>query len=882
MNIVHLNTHDTGRWLGCYGFGVATPRIDALAREGVLFRNARSAAPTCSASRSALLTGLWPHQPGNGMLGLAHVGDWRLGDPSRHLAATLRAAGFDTALAGFQHEAAWAAEAPDGPRSLGYDHLLNHPHLERGHDDATTDEAAVAFLSHPARGDKPFLLSVGYIETHRTTPSQNLFAPPDRLPEHGLPADPDAPRPDADRLTAPGGLPDAPAIRRDWAAFRDGAAVLDARVGRVLDAIDAAGLRDTTLVILTTDHGPAFPEMKGSCREAGLGVALLMRGPGLPAGRIAEPMVSHLDVRPTLAALLGHEPADDWTGTSLLLMVRGEAGEAIDAVHPHLFGAHNDHATTSDPQRSVRDARFHLIHRFDRAGGPPRSAAWHCDGGRSKAFYERAGHEPPAAEFQLYDLWLDPHERRNLAEDPTHGGVKHRLAGELGDWMRHTADPLASGGLPGPADALPGRLTARGVPAAGRRFAGPSVTVPPGARGGSVHLTKNPVEVGRVRKTAPQGHLLHRHGRGAQQLLGPLDPQAQQLLLRALADRPHEAAVQRAPRHAQPVGQAAHAAEAHEVPAHERDRLGHQVVLHGGDVGALPGVHPRRADADAIGHVAVAVEQPVQGFGPPVADGLHRVLHARQRRVGQLAIEVHVVHPQHRQIVGDHPAQLPARPQHRECHRVLGHEQAGVPRQTGHPGPDRRRRQRLALPARLGVGHRDEAAGVARFRERRGEAAVPLQRPVRAHAGADEAAEATLQQVQRGQPADLLVVDLHEGRAGVGLLHRPHAGHATRDRERLLRAQEHAVGAEGLDLRGVALRLEQGDPPLAAPLPGEAPDPHQPLAAQRRQRLVADHNRHPLPLAGLALVRRHAPPYGAAAPPAGPAPTPNATSMRQT
>ena len=70
-NIVYVHSHDSGRYLRPYGHNVPTPNLARLARQGTLFRNMHTAAPTCSPSRAALLTGQSPHQ--SGMLGLAHL-----------------------------------------------------------------------------------------------------------------------------------------------------------------------------------------------------------------------------------------------------------------------------------------------------------------------------------------------------------------------------------------------------------------------------------------------------------------------------------------------------------------------------------------------------------------------------------------------------------------------------------------------------------------------------------------------------------------------------------------------------------------------------------------------------------------------------------------
>src|SRR5918995_2282338 len=71
-NVLYVHSHDTGRWLGPYGHAVRTPNIQRLAEEGVIFRKAFCAAPTCSGSRACLLTGQYAHS--NGMVGLAHRG----------------------------------------------------------------------------------------------------------------------------------------------------------------------------------------------------------------------------------------------------------------------------------------------------------------------------------------------------------------------------------------------------------------------------------------------------------------------------------------------------------------------------------------------------------------------------------------------------------------------------------------------------------------------------------------------------------------------------------------------------------------------------------------------------------------------------------------
>jgi N-sulfoglucosamine sulfohydrolase len=426
-NIIYLHSHDTGRWLSPYGFAVATPNLRRLAEQGVLFRNAHCAAPVCSASRAALLTGQSPHRAG--MLGLAHRG-FRLENPDRLMTHALRRAGYITAIAGLQHVLPY--DDPDWPGLLGYDQLLNHPHggypqLE------SVDSAAVDFLKSPPSA--PFFLDVGFFETHRH--GNALFQ-----------ANAAGPAGDPRFVQPPAPLPDRPAVRADVADFADSAALLDGRIGRVLDALDASpGMAERTLVICTTDHGPAFPGMKCTLSDAGTGVMLIVRGPGGFAGGLAiDAMVSHLDIFPAIRDLAGLD-ASGLEGQSLLPLVRRETTE----IHDELFGEMTFHVVY-EPQRSVRTQRWKYIRRFD----DRRSAvAPNVDDGLTKSDLLANGwHRRPRPAEMLFDLILDPTESNNLVTDPAAESALTEMRRRLDEWMRQTADPLLRGPVPLPPKAV--------------------------------------------------------------------------------------------------------------------------------------------------------------------------------------------------------------------------------------------------------------------------------------------------------------------------------------------------------------------------------------------------------------------------------------------
>lgn len=403
-NLVYIHTHDTGRFVSPYGYRVPTPRIEALAQEGVLFRTAFSAAPVCSPSRAALLHGNWPHE--NGMIGLAHRGS-TLKDKSQHLANVLTDAGWTSVLVGVQHVAR-AAEVP----SLGYGEVPPVRSL------AAADVAPVAvdWLRNRDR-NKPFFLSVGFNETHRPYP---------------VPDDRDDPR----YIAPPTGFPDTAAIREDFAGFHTMARDADDAVGAVLDALAETGAADDTLVVFTTDHGLPWPNAKCTVTDAGTGVALVVRGPGgFSGGKVVDAMVSHLDIIPTFLDL-GGLPSLPWLrGQSLLPLVQGRTNR----LHDELFAEVTCHAA-SEPVRSIRTERWRYIRRFD--GADLRVLANVDEGAAKRLFLEHGWRDWVPDREELFDIVLDPLERVNLAADPRHDAVRTELAARLERWMQETGDPL--------------------------------------------------------------------------------------------------------------------------------------------------------------------------------------------------------------------------------------------------------------------------------------------------------------------------------------------------------------------------------------------------------------------------------------------------------
>jgi arylsulfatase A-like enzyme len=408
-NIIYIHTHDMGRYNSAYGHAIPTPHLRKFAEQGTLFRQAFCCGPTCSPSRTGLLTGMTPHQAG--MLGLAHRG-FKLVHPEHHLAAFLRRGNFETALSGVQHEFG-------SPDQLPYERIIAK--LGGGEwieQDRATARAAAEFLEKDH--DRPFFLSCGFFYPHRVfiNADKKVFNP--------------------NYIRPPAPLPDLPAIREDMADYHYSVSVADECIGLVTDAIRRSGREGDSLVIITTDHGIAFPKMKCHLTDHGIGVTLMMNYPGNPlAGKAVDALVSHIDLYPTICDLLGLTAPGHLQGRSLRPIFEGSA----EKVRDEIFSEVTFHAAY-EPMRCVRTDRYKLIRRFDY----PRHPLSNCDECPSKTvLYARGWPDDPQPEVQLYDLIADPNEARNLAGSPALASVQKDLEGRLADWMRRTDDPLLRG-----------------------------------------------------------------------------------------------------------------------------------------------------------------------------------------------------------------------------------------------------------------------------------------------------------------------------------------------------------------------------------------------------------------------------------------------------
>jgi arylsulfatase A-like enzyme len=323
LNVL-LVTIDTLRadHLGAYGYRRRTsPRIDALARRGVVFDQAYTYWPKTRGSFVAILTGRLASQSGYGK---THP---LLLDFNPTLASVLKAAGYDTAA---------TVDNPNVASSLGYAkgfdgyrETWEEKRLVTEMDRARAITADGVRRLRAATPEKPFFLWLHYVNPHAP------YEPP--APWDGAFFDPDAARGPALRPVDGfhGGAPKqwaTPGKPLGWYVARyDGEiAAADAEVGQVIDALDASPARDHTLVVLTSDHGESLGEHEyyfdhgEDLFDPSIRIPLIVAGPGVVAGGRSDVLATTLDVLPTVLDAVKVSYPPDLAGVSLLPATRGE------------------------------------------------------------------------------------------------------------------------------------------------------------------------------------------------------------------------------------------------------------------------------------------------------------------------------------------------------------------------------------------------------------------------------------------------------------------------------------------------------------------------------------------------------------------------------
>ena len=400
-----------------------TPHVDRLAREGVAFTHAFAAAPSCTPSRAALLTGQAVHRLGEGANLWGSL-------PRAHAVYPdlLEQQGYLVGFAGKgwgpgRFEPGGRARNPAGPQFKSFDQ----------------------FLDNRPQG-RPFCFWFGSTDPHRP------YADGSGSSLKRAAAD----------VEIPDFLPDTPVVREDLLDYYYEVERFDRDLGAILDAIARIGELDNTVVIVTSDNGMPFPRAKATVYDGGVRVPLVIRWPGVAkAGFTVDALVSLADIAPTLLQGTGSSVPASMTGRALLPLLRGGSQPGRD----YVFVERERHANVrrgdlSYPVRAVRSRDFLYVKnlRPDRwpAGDPEQYFAvgpfGDIDGGPTKALLLDRRSDPAIAKYfelatgkrpadELYDLRRDPDQVVNVVAEPGYRQVRQRLGGVLDRWRRDTADP---------------------------------------------------------------------------------------------------------------------------------------------------------------------------------------------------------------------------------------------------------------------------------------------------------------------------------------------------------------------------------------------------------------------------------------------------------
>jgi N-sulfoglucosamine sulfohydrolase len=398
---------------------VRTPTLQRLAAESLRFTRAFAASPTCSPSRSALYTGLYPFRNG------AHANHTGVRPEARSLAHHLQPLGYRVALAGKLHV---------GPREqLPFELIAGSNVPEPGHEgdgvlftDLALDPVDSWLAALP--DDEPLLLVVADHSPHVVWPERAEYDPSE--------------------VDVPPTHIDTPELRAARTRYYTDVTKMDRNLGRVLEMVERHRSADNTLVVFTADQGPQWPFGKWGLYDAGIQAPLLVRWPGrVRPGATTPALVSLVDLLPTFVEAAGGSAPEGIDGRSLLPVLLGRATAHREMV----FASHTgDGRMNRAPMRMLRTERYKYIRNL----APEILYTTHMDGERKEGYWESwremSFRDPHAAavlwryhnrpEEELYDLDADPHEQHNLAGDPGHATRIQEFRTRLAEWRRAQSD----------------------------------------------------------------------------------------------------------------------------------------------------------------------------------------------------------------------------------------------------------------------------------------------------------------------------------------------------------------------------------------------------------------------------------------------------------
>ena len=474
-NVIFFITDDEGPTLGCYGDKTAvTPNVDAMAKDGVVFKNAFATTASCSASRSVVMSGLHNHK--NGQYGHQHhfhKFDSYHNVVSLSLPRVMAKAGYRTAQIGKYHV---APEAVYRYETYLEGQPRNAVEMANNCRDFITNKT----------DDRPFFLYFATSDPHRgggidkTSPLElkpNLFG---NKKNKGSYKGVNEVFFDPAKVEVPSFLPDTPETRSEIAQYYQSCSRIDQGLGRLIEILKEADLYDKTMIVFTADHGMAFAGAKTTVYQPGLRVPFVVRNPyESKRGFQTEALISHVDITPSIldfADGLDHEingpkdwvdPNKYWKEQKQFARDNRDGGNAFRSYHGkswlkslsdpdvkhwvEIFASHTFHEILMYyPMRVVMDKKYKLIwniaHKLDY---PFASDLWIASSWQSQFLkgedapygHKTVGGYIHRPEFELFDIENDPQEAYNLAGKPEFAELLKTYQEKLKGMQKQLEDP---------------------------------------------------------------------------------------------------------------------------------------------------------------------------------------------------------------------------------------------------------------------------------------------------------------------------------------------------------------------------------------------------------------------------------------------------------
>ena len=448
--------------------GLMTPNLDRLASESINFTRTFCGQSVCSASKSAIYSGLLPHT--NGIWRNCHNGHPKLGNPEKwiplpdpitkandptflaaggmhehipNLIQMLKANGVYCALSGKLHQ--------QPARNFPYDAFVRTDDL-----DAVIKAAngrPWLFWSNPGDTHAPWWR---HVQSKLNNPKDRNSAPKDVAPSS---------------VKMLPWLPDTPAARTDLAQYYSCILNIDAFVGSMMKKLEVSSQASQTIVVFTGDHGIPIARGKTSVYPAGTHVPCYIKGPGIKPGRTLSVPISQMDFNPTFLEAFGIMPQSVCHGKSLWPILSGKTDVLPDR---NTIMTETNHGLSSAPKgleptkaRAVCDGRYYYIRNVyqDTFTGPVEDALFIGSGSgeygdpgpqygidlHDEAIRHKSDQSLPyellrqlsmadAPLEELYDLDADPWAVKNLVSDSSHAVSLAKLREEFTAWRTFTQD----------------------------------------------------------------------------------------------------------------------------------------------------------------------------------------------------------------------------------------------------------------------------------------------------------------------------------------------------------------------------------------------------------------------------------------------------------